>query len=993
LYIVSLAHKISAQQLPLLYEPEQDACHALPVCGNFHCPFTYFGVGSVLDVSSGWPWPVSYVSEGNSVWLKLKIGSPGTLVFTINPDQTDDNFDFSVYKNANCNSLAWPGAAIRSNHSLSSGATGLAVNPATYTAPNFFYGWIEYPFSDSIYANSGDEYLILINWEAWTPGTGNTLIINPSVKGFSVDFSGSTAVLATSMAPGLSGIRPTCNTSQEVTLQFSDPVQCSSIAPDGSDFYITPPLANIMGAYSEACLHPSLGAPSGNFPREITLKFDTPLPPGNYSVHAQHGIDGNSVEGLCGTELPVGDSIQFTVDPYIPITFTGVDSPACQFLQVSLSRRVLWDSIAADGSDFKITGPSAVSVQSAIGMNRNENDQVDRIQITLAQPVKVPGTYRLAVQRGSDFNTLEDSCTGQMIPGSYLDFQVTDPYNGLLAAAPDTVLCKADTIQLRSVNVLSPDQSCGLDTSGVTLVGIQMTQNTPGAPVTIYDFPFWGFTPSTPFTYAIKGAKSQLLILASELEEMGLKAGAITKLGWTLDSVMQRRFNHNSAPLNTIFFVRYTDFTIKLACTNKSDLGVYITPPLEAGQQIVFHTTDYYPHPGINEFTLDKPYIWDGFSNLLIEICTSADSLYRPDGSYREPLLVKDSKTNNNSYRLFASDDQDGCTIDGSTTAPQQQKSQWRPLTFITMVSLPSDGQPNQWSPASDIIGSPSQDNPFAFLAQTTGFTVTAVDRFGCYLKDSVTGIVSALNPSVSPMDTSICIGNSVQLTADAGTSPANYNWLSPAPLSLSCLSCNDPIATPQDSTIYSLIVRDNYGCADTLPVAVNIMPLPEVIAYPSDTIIKYGSSIQLNVTGADFYSWAPGRELDIPVGASPVATPTEPTDFIVIGLASYGCRNADTIHVDIDYNINTFIPSAFSPNGDGKNDLFRIVNLGFQKVQEFRVFNRWGQEVFAAFDNRGWDGAFRGVLQDNGVYNYLIRLGVPNGASKTYKGDVTLLR
>jgi gliding motility-associated-like protein len=75
------------------------------------------------------------------------------------------------------------------------------------------------------------------------------------------------------------------------------------------------------------------------------------------------------------------------------------------------------------------------------------------------------------------------------------------------------------------------------------------------------------------------------------------------------------------------------------------------------------------------------------------------------------------------------------------------------------------------------------------------------------------------------------------------------------------------------------------------------------------------------------------------------------------------------------------------------KNDLFKVVNLTIGKIQEFKVMNRWGQVVFDANDNRGWDGKFKGKAQDMATYYYLIRVAFPDGPNKTYKGDVILIR
>ncbi|MFT4062821.1 MAG: gliding motility-associated C-terminal domain-containing protein [Edaphocola sp.] len=88
-------------------------------------------------------------------------------------------------------------------------------------------------------------------------------------------------------------------------------------------------------------------------------------------------------------------------------------------------------------------------------------------------------------------------------------------------------------------------------------------------------------------------------------------------------------------------------------------------------------------------------------------------------------------------------------------------------------------------------------------------------------------------------------------------------------------------------------------------------------------------------------------------------------------------------------------IPSAFSPNGDGQNDVFKIATgLTTEKLIEFRVFNRWGTVLFRTTDAQaGWDGHFNGQQQPVGVYGYVIKIGYSDGYVETYKGTVTLVR
>lgn len=87
-------------------------------------------------------------------------------------------------------------------------------------------------------------------------------------------------------------------------------------------------------------------------------------------------------------------------------------------------------------------------------------------------------------------------------------------------------------------------------------------------------------------------------------------------------------------------------------------------------------------------------------------------------------------------------------------------------------------------------------------------------------------------------------------------------------------------------------------------------------------------------------------------------------------------------------------IPTAFSPNGDGINDVFKLVNIKNEKLIDFRVFNRWGTIVYNSKDmHQGWDGNYKGQAQATGVYGYAIRIMYEDGVEEIYKGTVTLIR
>ena len=121
------------------------------------------------------------------------------------------------------------------------------------------------------------------------------------------------------------------------------------------------------------------------------------------------------------------------------------------------------------------------------------------------------------------------------------------------------------------------------------------------------------------------------------------------------------------------------------------------------------------------------------------------------------------------------------------------------------------------------------------------------------------------------------------------------------------------------------------------------------------------------------------------------------PETLMVIATTPAGCMDTAVLLVEPrEYNKNMVIPNAFTPNGDGKNDVFRpFINLDrAYSIIDFKVYNRYGQVIHAsAHSSQGWDGSFNGKVQDNGVYQYIIRIRFIDGTEKQFKGDVTLIR
>ena len=153
---------------------------------------------------------------------------------------------------------------------------------------------------------------------------------------------------------------------------------------------------------------------------------------------------------------------------------------------------------------------------------------------------------------------------------------------------------------------------------------------------------------------------------------------------------------------------------------------------------------------------------------------------------------------------------------------------------------------------------------------------------------------------------------------------------------------------------------------------------------------------MHLNADNAYHYMWTPDNgTLNNTNINDPIATPLVTTTYTVYGMSLYGCLDSATVTITVDDSLNGSIPNAFSPNNDGLNDVFRPIGAKFQRLVDFRIYNRWGQQIFYSNSiDKGWDGTFNGVPQDVGEYYYVIIASQPaTDENQTYKGDVILIR
>lgn len=253
------------------------------------------------------------------------------------------------------------------------------------------------------------------------------------------------------------------------------------------------------------------------------------------------------------------------------------------------------------------------------------------------------------------------------------------------------------------------------------------------------------------------------------------------------------------------------------------------------------------------------------------------------------------------------------------------------------------------------------------------------------------------------PQDTTVCINDRDSIGIPVTVSPDSVNYLfnwSPATgLRAANLQTNF-FKMPPGTYSYAITATTPLAnCSSTHNITINVRPpfkLTNVLP-ASGTLVDYQDEVKMSAQGAVLYTWLPVHKFYDPTLQYATTMPIEePGTYYATAVDQYGCRDTVPITLDVRFPYDPIIPSAFTPNGDGKNDVFLIPNGKFQKLHRFEVYNRWGKKVFHTNDPvKGWNGTDmdNGKPCDQSVYTYVITVQLPNGEIKTYKGDVTLIR
>ena len=410
----------------------QTPASAVPVCGG-----TLFVQDTVPDCIN-YPFPapgcplvgVGDYKDKNPFWYTFTCYSSGTLGFDIDPKNPGDNYNWQFYDitGHGASEIYSDGALVRgANWSGSPGRTGASSSGSNIRECASAPGDNVPTYSKMPDIIEGHTYLLMVShFDDFTQ------------SGFSLSFKSGSASIENPATPRLLQAAANCDGTQ-LGVKLSKKMICTSIAANGSDFEIQ----GLTGAINTAV---GIGCSGGFSTDSVILNLNSPIAPGSYTITIKKGSDNNTLLDNCLDSIERGNSITFKVLERLPAIMDSITTPSCapEKLALVFKKDIRCSSIAADGSDFTVTGPYPVEVIKANGLC--VNGLTAKIELQLAAPIVHEGTYTVTLIKGTDGNAITDQCNLATPAGTTQTFFVKDT----VSAAFTYQLyqgCRYDTIQ------------------------------------------------------------------------------------------------------------------------------------------------------------------------------------------------------------------------------------------------------------------------------------------------------------------------------------------------------------------------------------------------------------------------------------------------------------------------------------------------------------------------------------------------------------------
>jgi gliding motility-associated-like protein len=368
----------------------------------------------------------------NPFFYKFTCYVSGSLGFLITPISQNEDYDWQLWDITGHNPddiFTDNTLIVTGNWAGSYGATGASATGVNFIQCASIPGDNAPTFAAMPNLIQNHQYLLMISH--FTDGQ----------SGYSLSFGGGTGVITDPTQPHMATAKADCD-GRTITLRLNKKARCNSLTASGSEFSISPAATTVVSAITGSC---TIGFDFDT----LTITLAAPLPNGNYQLVINNGTDGNTLKDYCDNTIPVNESIPFQYFAPQPIFADSIGKPGCtpDSIKVYFPKRIACSSIAADGSDFSVSGPTPVTVSSANG--NCINGKTDYVVVHFTSPIFTKGTYQLTLKAGSDGTILIDEC-GQQTPTQTLPFQTADTvsaafqYQTLFGCQRDTFLFSHD---------------------------------------------------------------------------------------------------------------------------------------------------------------------------------------------------------------------------------------------------------------------------------------------------------------------------------------------------------------------------------------------------------------------------------------------------------------------------------------------------------------------------------------------------------------------
>ncbi|MDQ3046082.1 MAG: PKD domain-containing protein [Bacteroidota bacterium] len=416
---------------------------------------------------------------------------------------------------------------------------------------------------------------------------------------------------------------------------------------------------------------------------------------------------------------------------------------------------------------------------------------------------------------------------------------------------------------------------------------------------------------------------------------------------------------------------------------------VVATFSIDSAQGCAPYTIDFN-----NVSTPGADYLWDFGNGDTSTVIYNPTITYNTPGTYTVTLTVNNGVCNASDTAIQIITVYPGITADfGLVNAPCSNT-----VNFFDSSAV----GPAAWNwDFGDGIGTSNLQNPVYVYAAAGSYDITLISSTinGCP-DTSVFTFVNLSGATVSPGDT-ICLGETSQLTATGGYA---YSWSPSGTLNNSTIA--SPVASPAATTTYTVTVSTLTSggdtCILTLTTTVTVYNpalVPLTATADNDTIFEGETTvIHANTDTTLNILWTPLGAFSNPGNFNQTVSPLTTTTYTVTIIDSMGCPRSATVTIYVRSlkctDESVFVPNTFTPNGDGKNDLFRVKSNSIDEIY-FAVYNRWGELMFETTDinAKGWDGIHKGMKADPAVFAWYLKAKCYNGDEFFKKGNVTLIR